>query len=291
MFKPSVFYHRFLDKLRVYSELVLFQHTIFSIPFILIAMLVASKGWFGWDLLLLGILAATAARNFAMGFNRFLDRDIDRLNPRTMSRPNADGRLSSHAILLFVIGNATLFVGIAYLINEMAFLLSFPILGILATYSAMKRFSWFAHIFLGLCLGLAPMAGSVAISESIPLWTLYLSLGVMFWVAGFDLLYALQDQEFDKAHGLFSIPAKFGTYTTLNISRTFHLLTLVCWAFYTQESQRGVFGMVALMCATLFLIWEHWLVHKDQKKINKALFTVNDYLGIFFLIFTSLDFL
>jgi 4-hydroxybenzoate polyprenyltransferase len=254
-------------------------------------MVVASNGWFGWELLILGILAATFARNFAMGFNRFLDKDIDTLNPRTMNRPNADGRLSSRSIILFVITNGFFFVVTAYFINTAAFYLSFPILVILASYSAMKRFSWLAHLFLGLCLGLAPMAGSIAITQSIPLWAFLLSMGVMFWVAGFDLLYALQDEEFDKKQKLHSIPAHFGTLKTLMFSRIFHLMTIVCWLGYTLQSDRGIFGILALFASICFLAYEHYLVYKSLSNINKAFFTVNGYLGFIFLTLTCLDFI
>lgn len=283
--------NNFIDKIKIYSELVLFQHTIFSIPFILIAMVVASHGWFGWELLIMGVLAATFARNFAMGFNRFLDRDIDTLNPRTMNRPNADGRLSSQSMVLFILINGVLFIAIAYTINMTAFYLSFPILLILASYSAMKRFSWMAHLFLGICLGLAPMAGAIAILQTVPLWAFLLSLGVMFWVAGFDLLYALQDQEFDKKQKLHSIPARFGTTSTLLLSRLFHILTIIFWVGYTYESQRGFFGITALAVSLSFLVYEHYLVYKSLANINKAFFTVNGYLGIIFFMLTCFDFI
>ena len=150
-------------------------------PFIFIAMLVSANGFFGWTLLVLGTLAALSARNFAMGVNRYGDLDIDRKNPRTRNRPSVDGRISQNSIAVFIVLNAFIFIGVAYLINNLAFILSFPILGILASYTYFKRFSEIAHLILGISLGLAPIAGVVAVENYIPLWSLLLALGVMFW--------------------------------------------------------------------------------------------------------------
>ena len=191
--------------MKKYLELVKFSHTIFSIPFILIAMIVGADGWFGWKLLILGILAAVSARNFAMAVNRLVDKDIDAKNPRTKDRPSVTGEVSEREMIIFIVANALIFIGVAYLINDLAFKLSIPILIILAAYSYFKRFSEFAHLVLGAALGLAPIAGAVAVTGTIPCWSVFLAFGVMFWVAGFDILYSLQDMEFDKKEGLFSI--------------------------------------------------------------------------------------
>ena len=134
------------QKLKDFSELVVFEHTIFSFPFIFVAMVVAAKGWFGWKLLFLGALAAISARNFAMGVNRYLDRDVDALNPRTKNRPSVDGRVSTNAMLIFIAINATAFIVVAYFINSLAFKLSVPILLVLGAYTLFKRFSALAHI-------------------------------------------------------------------------------------------------------------------------------------------------
>ena len=202
--------NRIKEKLQHFSELVMFKHSVFSLPFIFIAMLVAAEGWFGWRLLLLGTLAAVTARNFAMGVNRYLDRDIDILNPRTKGRPSVDGRVSNTQMIGFIVVNAIFFIVVAYFVNTLAFQLSIPILLVLGAYTFFKRFSALAHLILGVSLGLAPIAGVVAVSGEITVWSLYLAMGVMFWVAGFDLLYSLQDMEFDKANNLHSIPSKLG---------------------------------------------------------------------------------
>ncbi len=276
-------------KLAHLSELVMFQHSIFSLPFIFIAMLVAAKGWFGWKLFFLGILAAVSARNFAMGVNRYLDRDIDALNPRTQNRPSVDGRVSVLSMQVFIGVNAILFVVVAYFINDLAFKLSFPILVILGAYTLFKRFSSMAHLILGVTLGLAPIAGVVAVLGEITPWSLYLAAGVLFWVAGFDLLYSLQDMEFDKAHGLHSIPAKFGAEKTLLIAKFFHLMTIVWWAVFVSSAGLGFWAILAVVLSAVMLGYEHYLVNKDFTKIDRAFFTVNGYLGILFLVLIVLE--
>lgn len=280
---------KYINKLRDFNELVMFEHSIFSLPFIFIAMVVAADGWFGFLLLILGIFAAISARNFAMGLNRFADRDIDAQNPRTASRPNVDGRLDASSILIFTLVNAFVFIAVAYIINPFAFYLSFPILIIIGSYSYFKRFSSLAHIVLGISLGLAPIAGVVAVSAEITPWSVMLSLGVIFWVAGFDLLYSLQDMEFDRERGLHSIPSKYGSEATLKISAFFHMLTIIFWALFVWVAGLNMFAYSAVVFSALMLGYEHYLVRKDFTKIDRAFFTVNGYLGIVFLVLVVLD--
>jgi 4-hydroxybenzoate polyprenyltransferase len=278
-----------LQKLNDFSELVMFKHSVFSLPFIFIAMLVAAEGWFGWKLLFLGTLAAVSARNFAMGVNRYLDRDIDILNPRTKGRPSVDGRVSNTQMLFFILVNALLFIAVAYFINTLAFQLSVPILLILGAYTLFKRFSSLAHLILGLSLGLAPIAGVVAVSGEITDWSVSLALGVMFWVAGFDLLYSLQDIEFDKANDLHSIPSRFGAHKTMWIARAFHLLAVLFWVLFVAAAHLGHWAELAVLFAAVMLTYEHYLVNKDFTKIDKAFFTVNGYLGFVFLLFIIME--
>ena len=271
-------------KLHNLSELVMFKHSIFSLPFIFIAMIVASHGWFGWKLFFFGILAAISARNFAMGVNRYLDRDIDALNPRTKNRPSVDGRVSNSTMVSFILINAIIFILVAYLINSLAFELSIPILFILGIYTFFKRFSSLAHIILGISLGLAPIAGVVAVTGEITLWSIYLAVGVSFWVAGFDLLYSLQDIEFDRANNLHSIPSKFGAKNTMLIAKVFHILTIIFWVLFVLSAELTFFAQLAILLSAIMLAYEHYLVNKDFTKIDRAFFTINGYLGILFLI-------
>ena len=275
--------------IKKYMDLVKFQHTIFSLPFILISMIVAANGWFGWKLLVLGIIAAVSARNFAMAYNRYVDKDIDAKNPRTSNRVSVTGKVSDKEMLLFIAINALLFIISAYFINSLAFKLSIPILLILAGYSHFKRFSEFAHLVLGISLGLAPIAGAVAVTNLLPCWSVFLAMGVMFWVAGFDVLYSLQDIEFDKKEKLYSIPAIIGEKGALFISKMFHILAIIFWILFAFYAKLNFFGWSGIIISAIMLFYEQKLVSKDFKNIPKAFFDVNGILGIIFLIFIILD--
>ena len=280
----------FIKKLKDIGELIVFKHSVFALPFIFTAMIVASKqvndsAWFGFRLLILGALCAVSARNFAMAFNRYKDEDIDKLNPRTANRPSVDGRIGKDNMRIFIAANGVIFIVCAYFINSLAFWLSFPILAVLAGYSIFKRFSELAHLVLGLSLGLAPIAGAVAVSAQIPLWSVLLCLGVMFWVGGFDLLYSLQDIEFDREHGLFSIPSVYGDKATLFISAIFHALSVIFWLLFAWAANLGGFAFFGILLSGVILWQEHRIVRRDFSKIDRAFFTLNGYLGILFFIF------
>jgi 4-hydroxybenzoate polyprenyltransferase len=271
-----------IKRLQDFNELVMFQHSIFSLPFIFIAMIVGADGWFGFKLLMLGGLAAVSARNTAMGFNRYVDRVYDAHNPRTSNRPSVDGRLEGSSIAIFTGVNAIVFIAVTYFVNDLAFAVSVPVLLVLLSYSYFKRFSSLAHIVLGISLGLAPMAGAIAVLGTVPLWSVYLSVGVVFWVAGFDLLYSLQDMEFDKNNNLHSIPSKYGSRVTLAISVVFHVITIIFWALFIVHAHLGIFGVGAVVFSLIMLGYEHYLVRLDFTKIDRAFFTVNGYLGFVF---------
>jgi len=281
--------NKIIKLLNDFNELVMFKHSIFSLPFIFIAMVVAASGWVGWSLLLLGTLAALTARNFAMGFNRYLDRDIDALNPRTVNRPSVDGRINTNQMLAFTLLNGMGFIVVAFFVNPLAFDLAIPILLIVGSYSYFKRFSALAHIILGISLGLAPIAGVVAVSETITLWSVYLAIGVLFWVAGFDLLYSLQDIEVDKKLGLHSIPSKYGAKNTMLFSKVMHSLTIIFWSLFVIEANLGLFAYLAILVSAVMLTYEHIIVNRDFTKIDKAFFTINGYLGIIFFILIIVD--
>jgi 4-hydroxybenzoate polyprenyltransferase len=280
---------RLRKRLRDFNELVMFEHTVFSLPFIFTAMIVAAGGWFGFNLLVLGVFAAISARNAAMGFNRYVDRQFDKHNPRTAGRPSVDGRLDGTSIAVFMAVNAIVFIAVAYFINELAFYLSFPVLIVLLSYSYFKRFSSMAHIVLGISLGMAPIAGAIAVLGYIPLWSLWLSIGVVFWVAGFDLLYSLQDMEFDKTNNLHSIPSRYGSNTTLKISASFHILSVLFWSLFVFEAGLGYPAIMAVLFSAAMLAYEHYLVRKDFTQIDRAFFTVNGYLGFVFIGLIILD--
>ncbi|MDX1808479.1 MAG: menaquinone biosynthesis prenyltransferase MqnP [Sulfurospirillaceae bacterium] len=285
---------RYIDTIKSINDLIVFKHSIFALPFIFVAMIVSSSllngtMWFGWRLLILGLLAAVSARSFAMGFNRWADKDIDKYNPRTANRPSVDGRVGETNMIIFIVANAIIFIVVAYFINHLAFYLSFPILAILGGYSIFKRFSETAHLVLGLSLGLAPIAGAVAVGENIPLWAVMLCIGVMYWVAGFDLLYSLQDMEYDQANNLFSIPSKYGKDATFFISKLFHAQTILFWILFVYLADLSVIAYIGVAISAIILYQEHKIVAKDFSKIDKAFFTLNGYLGIIFFVFIWLD--
>ena len=279
-----------IKKLKDIAELIVFKHSVFALPFIFVAMIVASKiengsAWFGFKLLILGTICAVSARNFAMAFNRYQDEDIDKLNPRTASRPSVDGRIGKGNMQLFIAANALIFIICAYFVNSLAFWLSFPILAVLGGYSLFKRFSELAHLVLGLSLGLAPIAGVVAVSAAISLWSVLLCLGVTFWVAGFDLLYSLQDMKFDQENKLFSIPAIYGDKATLFLSAIFHALAFILWLLFAWAAGLGAMAFFGIVVSGVILFFEHRIVRRDFSKIDRAFFTLNGYLGILFFIF------
>ncbi len=282
------------QKLKDFSQLVMFEHTIFSASFILIAMIVASNAhngspFFGFKLLFLGAITLISARNFAMCFNRICDRDIDSNNERTKNRPSVDGRISMLGMIIFCLVNAFIFVWVSYFINDLAFKLSIPFLIILGFYSVMKRFSSLAHVVLGLSLGLAPIAGDIAVSGEIHVWSVCLCVGVLFWVAGFDILYSLQDIGYDIKNNLHSIPAKFGAEDSMQIARIFHVLAVFFWALFLKLSQTHTLAIIGLIISAIMLIYEHTIVAKDFKNIPKAFFVTNGYLGFVFLFFIIID--
>ncbi|TQR53630.1 menaquinone biosynthesis prenyltransferase MqnP [Campylobacter troglodytis] len=290
----SVVFIKFKDLL----ELIVFKHSIFALPFlfssICAAYFIANEAHFTetpslLKALILGIIAAVSARNFAMAVNRLMDEDIDKNNPRCKDRPNINGRIGRGFVLSFIALNACVFVLVSYFINPLAFKISFFVLFVLAIYSAFKRFSYLCHLVLGLCLGFAAIAGSVLILNEIHLYSIMLCLGVMFWTAGFDLLYALQDMEYDKRVGLYSIPSKFGKDATFFISGLFHCLAVLFWLLFANIAKLGVISYIGIILSAFILVFEHKIVRKNFSQINRAFFTLNGYLSIVFFVFIFVD--
>ncbi|QKF64011.1 menaquinone biosynthesis prenyltransferase MqnP [Campylobacter corcagiensis] len=276
------------------NELIVFKHSVFALPFIMTAMIVASSikngsMWFGFRLLFLGVICAVSARSFAMAFNRFMDEDIDRPNPRCANRPSVDGRIGRLNLILFILFCALVFIATTYFINDLAFYLSVPILVVLGGYSIFKRFCSIAHLVLGFCLGLAPIAGAIAVTQSIPMWSVLLCFGVMFWTAGFDVLYSLQDMEYDKSAGLFSIPSRYGEDASMFISALFHTIAVIFWLFFCWGAGLGIWAYVGVIISGIILLAEHKIVRKDFSKIDRAFFTLNGYLSFVFFCFIWLD--
>ncbi|MBK9254366.1 MAG: UbiA family prenyltransferase [Saprospiraceae bacterium] len=281
-----------------YLSLVKFSHTVFALPFALIGYFlgIAHVG-VNFDVILLikVILCMVFARSAAMAFNRWMDRDIDKDNPRTSVREIPSGILSANRVLLFVILNSLAFVGVTFFINKICFFLSPVALLIILGYSYTKRFTALCHLILGIGLALAPVGAYLAVTGEFHYLPVLFGLAVFTWVAGFDIIYSLQDDQFDKDNQLYSIPAVFGRNRALFISRMFHLLTVLFIVLAVFNTGLLLPEMQWLQwCGTvlfvLLLIYQHQLVKpNDLSRVNLAFFTVNGIGSVIFGAFFILD--
>jgi len=297
--------------LRTFLELVRFSHTIFALPFAIIATLLAfhlgadgatpAAGWWTWSRPWIGILLCMAsARTAAMAFNRLVDRSIDAANPRTASRHLPRGDLRVGEVLMLVVASAGVFVGgtLLFLPNWLPLVLSGPVLAWLLGYSYAKRFTALAHLWLGVALGMAPLAAWIAIRGTVVmrdpadlLPAALLGLAVTVWVAGFDIIYACQDADFDAAHGLRSIPARLGVGRALRLSGLLHGITLLLLALLPLVvPELGMIYWAALAVIAGLLFWEHSLVRADDlSRVNDAFCTANAIFGIVLLLAIAAD--
>ncbi len=271
-----------------FLSMIKFEHTIFALPFAYIGMIMGFHDGISVKTIVLVTIAMASARSAAMALNRIIDRKIDALNERTKTRELVSGKVSLREAYIFTFLSIAIFEVTTYFINDLAFKLSPIALFFLLTYSYTKRFSWLCHIYLGATDAIAPLGGYVAAANGLsePVWLL--AAFVTLWIAGFDILYALQDVEFDKKHSLHSIPAKFGIKGGLNIAKLFHI---VAFGFLVVSMYRFGLNRVAyagaLIVAVLLFI-EHKLIDpNDPKKINLAFFNINSYISIV-LFFTFL---
>ena len=277
--------------LRNYLSLVKFSHTIFALPFALAGFFIAWRQKmepFDWFLLLKVLACMVFARSAAMAFNRWLDRDIDARNPRTAIREIPAGVISARSAFVFVVVNCLAFVAMASLINPICGWLSPLALAVVLGYSYTKRFTWLCHFVLGLGLGLAPVGAFLAVSGHFAWIPMLLGLAVLTWVAGFDIIYALQDEGFDRSQGLQSIPAFWGKTRALRLSEGLHLLTagLILAAIYLLKLENSGLGWLHLagtMVFLLMLFYQHTLVKPtDLSRVNLAFFTTNGVASVVF---------
>ena len=290
--------------IRSYFELVRFSHTVFALPFALMSALLATFRdplsvpvlyWVGI------LLAMVTGRTVAMGFNRIVDRQIDAKNPRTAMRHLAAGSMHVAAAVALTLVSAVAFVGCTLFFlpcNPLPLLLSVPVLAFLCAYSYTKRFTVFAHFYLGTALMLAPVSAWIAIrglqvmqnpADLLP--ALVLGGGVLFWVTGFDVIYACQDAAFDAEEGLFSVPGRFGVTRALQISRGLHLVAILFFAILPLVyPSLGWVYLVGVACIALLLIYEHAIVRPDDlERVNVAFFNVNAVISIGLLVVTAAD--
>ncbi|MGQ9525853.1 MAG: UbiA-like polyprenyltransferase [Armatimonadota bacterium] len=271
-------------------EFVKLQHTLFALPFAVVAACAAARDrltaeQIGWIL-----LAMAGARSSAMGFNRIVDREIDRRNPRTASRSLPAGRLSLAEAWAFVLVATALFVFAASQLNRLAVMLSPVALAVIWGYSYTKRFTTLSHLILGLALGIAPSGAWIAVRGTLELPALVLSAAVMLWTAGFDIIYACQDVEFDRKLALFSLPARLGIAPALKVSEALHavMLALLVWLRFLLEL--GAWYDGGLVLAALLLAYQHRIVRPDDlSRVNAAFFTSNGILSVVFAVLAVVD--
>ncbi len=265
-------------------DLLKFSHTIFALPFALASLLIASGGLPSARLFLLIVLAMVIARNAGMAFNRYLDSEIDAKNPRTQSRHIPQGIFSRKFVLTFSLTNAILFVAVASQINAVCFKLSFVALALLFFYSYAKRFTAWSHLILGLVLGISPVGAWIAVRGRIDFEPILLALAVIFWVAGFDIIYGTQDYDFDRRQGLHSLVVRFGIAKSLLTARAFHIATVILLFLFGNALHFGAAYYLTLAIITFLFFYEHSLVSsKDLTRVNAAFFNVNGFISIVFL--------
>lgn len=277
-----------------YFKLVKFNHTVFAMPFALIGFFMAIKLYnynFRFIQFFIVILCMVFARNAGMGFNRYADRYFDKKNPRTAQREIPTNKIKSTNALLFVFVNSVLFILCSYFLNKLAFILSFPALLIILFYSYTKRFTFLSHLFIGLALSIAPSAAFIAVTGTLKLPVLILSGMVLFWTAGFDVIYSLQDEEFDKKENLFSIPAKFGRKKALFISKIFHIISAGLCIIFVILINPNILNISATLAFLIMLLYQHLIINPhDISKVNLAFGTFNGLASVLFGILTVISF-
>lgn len=266
---------------RTTLEMIKFSHTLFALPFALLSAGLAARGIPSWPTLVKILLAMVGARSAAMAHNRLADRALDAANPRTASRALPAGRLSPAFVWIFLAASAVLFVAASASLNRLTLLLSPVALAILFLYSYTKRFTWSSHLVLGLCLSLAPAGAWIAVRGRLDLQPVLLGFAVLFWTAGFDVIYALQDEEHDRSVGLRSIPARWGAAKALRISILFHALMIPLLIAVWRLSGGGALFAAGIAVTVCALVYQHAIVRPgDLSRVNAAFFTANGIVSV-----------
>jgi 4-hydroxybenzoate polyprenyltransferase len=282
---PGIF-----SKIRTTLEMIKWEHSIFALPFALTAVLLAANGLPGWRTVALILVAMVAARSCAMAFNRWADADLDAANPRTSNRAIPAGQLSRQFVLGFTVIMALVFVAAAANLNRLTLYLSPVVLAVLLGYSYMKRLTRWSHLVLGLALGLAPSAAWIAVRGSLDPRILVLTAAVTLWAGGFDVLYACQDCEHDRAAGLNSLPQAIGIPAAFWAARAMHLVMLGLLVWFGVLFQFRTLGWLGIAAVALLLAYEHSLVSpRDLRRLNAAFFTMNGVIATVFLAFVAAD--
>jgi len=283
------------NRLRLTLEMIKFEHSVFALPFALTgALLAVRQGGIPWSAAALKfawiVVAMVAARSAAMAFNRLVDASIDGRNPRTRTRHLPAGLLSRAFAWAFVAASAIVFFGAAWALNTLCLRLAPLALGIVLFYSFTKRFTAFSHLVLGFSLGIAPAAAWIAIRGSLDVRILWLTAAVTLWTAGFDIIYACQDYDFDGREGLFSLPRSLGIAGALRAAQVLHILMIACLAALVVSLDLGLLAIAGIAAVAALLIYEHHLVKpNDFSKVNAAFFTMNGYVSVLFFLFWAAD--
>jgi 4-hydroxybenzoate polyprenyltransferase len=279
-----------LNKIKIILEMIKFEHTVFALPFAFTGALLAANGLPSWSTLLWITVAMFGARSAAMGFNRWADRKFDAENPRTKERALPRGLVTPFQVVLFTAVSSAVLIFAAYMLNPLSFYLSPVALATVFFYSYTKRFTFLSHAFLGLAICLAPIGSWIAVSGEIASPALVLGGAVLFWLLGFDILYALQDIEFDQKTGLHSIPQRFGIRRALWISRAAHAITMAALFWLSSLLSLGWYYLAGVFIALCLIIYEHSLVKEDDlSKLDLAFFNMNGYISVTIFVFTLLD--
>jgi 4-hydroxybenzoate polyprenyltransferase len=272
--------------------MIKFEHSVFALPFALTGAMLAVRGWPTWPQLLWLVVAMVGARSAAMTINRIADREIDARNPRTQTRALPAGQLSLRFAVGFTVVSGALLVLAAFELNPLAFKLSPVALAILLLYSYTKRFTALSHFVLGMCLGMSPIAAWIALRGDLSASVLVLGAAVTLWVAGFDIIYACQDVEFDRVQGLYSLPRRFGIHAALVLSAALHVVMLALLLVVSRLEGLGWLALVGLVGVAALLAYEHALVKpSDLSRVNAAFFTVNGYISVLFFLTWAADIL
>lgn len=275
----------------LYLRMIKFSHSIFALPFAFVGALTAASGIPSARQIFWIIVAMVGARSGAMGLNRIIDRKIDEENPRTRQREIPSGKISLREASVFTVLSLGVFVVAAHQLNPLCLKLSPLAVLILTVYSYTKRFTWMSHFVLGAAISLAPLGAWIAVKGAIDVAIIPLGLAVIFWLAGFDILYALQDIDFDKARGLYSIPRRFGIRRSLVLSRSFHAVSVFLLIWTGIIFERGVFYWTGMAIVAVLFLYEHSLVKQDDlRRLDMAFFNMNGYISVTVFLFTLADY-
>lgn len=276
---------------KTFSKDIKLSHSFFSFPFVGASLIIAESK-IGLTTLALLIFSMTCARSFAMGMNRYFDRAMDLKNPRTLGRAIPANKITSTSLLYFSLMFGGLFVLSSLFYNKVTFLCSVPLLFILGAYSFTKKWTWLCHLYLGFCLALSPIAASLALGGEVPLTSYLIALALLFWVSGFDIIYATQDYAFDKKERVHSIPSFFGIKKALRISQLLFVLMMISLGALSYFSNLGFFYNTGLLVISCILFYEHYSLSKKKvfNQIDPIFFTANAWISVIFLFFVILEF-